>query len=134
VQGASDPGQTDVERRREVVAAFFKASRDGDFQALLSVLDPDVSLRLDETALRMGTRNGWITGGLRGAEAVATQFKGTAQGAQLALLDGEPGAVWIGGGRPVVAFVFRVGDGRVVDIELVADAGRLGEMTIEILP
>jgi RNA polymerase sigma-70 factor (ECF subfamily) len=64
---------------------------------------------------------------------VAGQFKGSAQAAQLALLDGRPGAVWVGGGRPVVAFVFGVEDGKVVDIELVADAGRLGEMEIEVL-
>src|SRR5512139_3272634 len=99
VQGTRDEGRTaDVVRHQDVVAAFFKASRDGDLQALLAVLDPDVVLRSDETALRMGARNGWITSELHGAEAVAGQFAGRAQAAQLALIDGVPGAVWAAGG------------------------------------
>jgi RNA polymerase sigma-70 factor (ECF subfamily) len=134
VQGASEHGRAaDVARHREIVEAFFKAARGGDFQALLAVLDPDVALRLDETALRMGTRSGWVTSELRGANAVASQFSGAAQAAQLALIDGVPGAVWATGGVPRVAFVFTVREGMVVDIELAADPERLSRMAIEIL-
>ncbi len=121
-------------RQRDIVDAFFRASRDGDLQALLAVLDPDVVLRPDETALQMGRRNGWITSDIHGATAVANQFKGQAQAAQLALIDGVPGGVWAASGRPVVAFSFTVRDGKVTEIELVADAERLGRMQIEILP
>jgi RNA polymerase sigma-70 factor (ECF subfamily) len=135
VQGASEEGRAeDLARHREVVEAFFKASRDGDLQALLAVLDPDVVLRPDAEALRMGTRTGWLSSEIRGAAAVAQQFSGAAQAAQLALIDGRPGAVWVGGGRPRVAFVFTVHDGKVAEIELAADAERLDEMKIEILP
>jgi RNA polymerase sigma-70 factor (ECF subfamily) len=134
VQGASDEGRAaDVARQRTVVEAFFRASRDGDLQALLAVLDPDVALRADETALRMGTRTGWLTSELHGARAVAEQFNGAAQAAQLALIDGLPGAVWVANGRPVVVFGFTVREGRVVEIELAADAERLSRMKIATL-
>jgi len=134
VQGAS--GETraeDLARHREVVEAFFRASRDGDLQALLAVLDPDVALRLDDEALRMGKRTGWLTSELRGAAAVAGQFNGAAQAAQVAFIDGVPGGVWVGGGRPVVVFNFKVRDGKVTEIELAASPDRLGALDIEIL-
>jgi RNA polymerase sigma-70 factor (ECF subfamily) len=135
VQGASEEGRAaDVARQREVVEAFFKASRDGDLQALLAVLDPDVVLRPDEEALRMGVRTGWITADLHGAKAVAERFAGQAEAAQVALIDGVPGGVWAAGGRPVVVFGFAIRDGKVVEIELAADSERLSRLKIEILP
>jgi len=135
VQGASaDGGARDVGRQREIVEAFFRASRAGDFQALLAVLDPDVVLRPDAEALRMGVRTGWLTQpALRGAKAVAEQFSGQAQAAQPALIDGVPGAVWAAGGKARVVFSFTVRGGKVAAIELIADAERLGRMRIEIL-
>jgi RNA polymerase sigma factor (sigma-70 family) len=134
VQGASEAGRAaELARHQDIVEAFFKASRAGDFQALLAVLDPDVVLRPDAEALRMGVRTGWIASDLHGAEAVATRFAGQAQAAQLAVIDGVPGAVWAAGGRPIVVFAFTVHNGRVVEIELVADAERLRRLQIEIL-
>jgi RNA polymerase sigma-70 factor (ECF subfamily) len=135
VQGASEDGRAaDVARQRDVVEAFFRASRGGDFQALLAVLDPDVALRGDEAALRMGARSGWLPSELDGAEVVAEQFSGRAQAAQLALIDGVPGVVWAPGGIPRVVFGFTIRNGKVVEIELAADAERLSSLTIEILP
>jgi RNA polymerase sigma factor (sigma-70 family) len=135
VQGASEEGSAaDVARHRDVVEAFFRASRAGDLQGLLAVLDPDVVLRPDEEALRMGVRTGWLPSELHGAEAVATRFAGQAQAAQVALIDGVPGAVWAANGRPVVAFGFTTRNGKVVEIELVAEAERLSRLQIEILP
>jgi RNA polymerase sigma-70 factor (ECF subfamily) len=134
VQGASDEGRAaDVARHRGIVEAFFKASREGDLQALLAVLDPDVVLRPDAEALRMGVRTGWITSDLHGAQAVAARFQSQAQGAQVALLDGLPGAVWMANGRPVVAFAFTIRNGKVAEIELVAEADRLSRLNIEVL-
>ena len=136
VQGASEDGRAaDVARQRDIVEAFFRASRGGDFRALLSVLDPDVALRGDEAALRMGVRSGWLTASeLQGATAVAEQFAGGAQAAQLALIDGVPGAVWAPRGTPRVVFGFTIRNGKVVEIELVADTERLSRLKIEILP
>jgi RNA polymerase sigma-70 factor, ECF subfamily len=134
VQGASEDGRAaDVARQRDIVEAFFKASRGGDFQALLAVLDPDVVLRVDEAALRMGMRSGWLTSELHGARVVAEQFNGQAQAAQLALLDGVPGAVWATGGVPRVVFGFTIRNDKVVEIELAADSERLRRLEIEIL-
>jgi RNA polymerase sigma-70 factor, ECF subfamily len=135
VQGASEEGHAaDLARQREIVEAFFRASRGGDFQALLSVLDPDVALRCDEAALRMGMRSGWITSELRGARAVAEQFSGQAEAAQVVLIDGVPGGVWAAHGKPVVVFGFKVRNGKVVEIELAADTERLSRLNIQILP
>jgi RNA polymerase sigma-70 factor (ECF subfamily) len=136
VQGASQDGRAaDVARHRDIVEAFFRAARSGDFQALLAVLDPDVALRGDEAALRMGDKQFWKgRKELRGANAVAEQFAGGAQTAQLALIDGVPGAVWAPGGIPRVVFGFTVRNGKLVEIELAADADRLSGLKIEILP
>jgi RNA polymerase sigma-70 factor (ECF subfamily) len=134
VQGASDEGSApDVQRHREIVMAFFRASRTGDLQALLAVLDPDVSLEMDETALQMGTRSGWITSGVRGADAVAKQFAGQAQGVQVAIIDGVPGGVWMAGGEPRMVFAFTIRDGKVLGIELAADRERLRGLDIEVM-
>jgi RNA polymerase sigma-70 factor (ECF subfamily) len=143
VRGASEDGRAADEARQrdirpgqagDVVEAFFRASRTGDFQALLAVLDPDVALRADEAALRMGARSGWLTSELHGGEAVAEQFNGRAQAAQLALIDGVPGAVWAPGGTPRIVFGFTIRNGKVVEIELAADTERLSQLKIEILP
>jgi RNA polymerase sigma-70 factor (ECF subfamily) len=134
VQGAAEDGRpADVARQRAIVEAFFRASRGGDFAALLAVLDPDVVLRADEAALHMGARTGWLSAELRGARAVAEQFAGRAQAAQLALIDGAPGMVWMTAGTPRVAFVFTVREGKVAEIDLVADPERLSRLQIEIL-
>lgn len=133
VQGVSGDGYAaDMGRQREVVEAFFRASRSGDFQALLAVLDPDVVLRPDSAALQMGARNGWITSELRGAEAVARQFSGQAQGALLATIDGTPGAVWAPGGTPRVAIVFTVTGEKVTELRLEANPEALQRRTIVI--
>jgi RNA polymerase sigma-70 factor (ECF subfamily) len=77
----------------------------------------------------MGSRSGWITEPeVRGAEPVATQFAGQAQAAQLALVDGEPGGVWIAGGKPRVAFAFTIEGGTITAIDLIADAERLAAL------
>lgn len=134
VQGAAEDGRpADVARQQSIVEAFFRASRSGDFQALLAVLDPDVALRADEVAVRMGARTGWLTSELRGAKVVAEQFAGRAQAAQLALIDGAPGVVWAAGGAPRVAFVFTIENGKVAAIELVADPERLSRLNVEML-
>jgi RNA polymerase sigma factor (sigma-70 family) len=129
VQGApvDEAGDAaDAARRREVVGAFLAASRDGDFSALLELLDPEVVLRADPAAVVAGA-----TDDVRGADAVAATFSGRARTARLALLDGEPGAVWSVGGRPRVAFAFEVEAGRIVAIDLLADPATLSELTIE---
>src|SRR6185369_3961551 len=79
---------SDVASQRRVVDAFLAAARSGDIAGLLAVLDPDVVLRADRTAVRLGD----VTE-LRGAEVVAANFKGKAQAARPALINGALGVV-----------------------------------------
>ncbi|HTJ74300.1 MAG TPA: sigma-70 family RNA polymerase sigma factor [Acidimicrobiales bacterium] len=127
VQGAGPAGDTDLARRREVVDAFLAAARRGDFEALLAVLDPDVVLRADPASLQMGAEEA------RGAVAVAGSFAGRARAAQPALLDGDIGLVWARGGEPQVVFAMTIVDGRIVEIEMVADRQRLDELDVVVL-
>jgi RNA polymerase sigma-70 factor, ECF subfamily len=126
VQGAQTSAEADRARRREVVNAFLTASRDGDFEALLAVLDPDVVVRADAAAVAFGTAQE-----VRGAHEVATAYKGRAKAARPALIDGLPGMVWAPGGKPRVAFLFTITSEKVAAIELVADPERLSRMRIE---
>jgi RNA polymerase sigma-70 factor (ECF subfamily) len=128
VQGVAPSPGADRTRQREIVQAFLAASREGDFQALLAVLDPDVVLRADAAAAGMGAMPE-----VRGAPAVAETFKGRAQFARAALVDGAVGAVWAAGGRPRVVFGFTIADGCITDIELIADPERLARIEIAML-
>ena len=110
--------------------AFLAASRDGDFDALLAVLDPEVVLRADAvaveaTAMREKFGAPLLEEELRGVSGVARTFAGRAAGAQPALVDGSPGAVWAPGGRPVGVFRFVTRNDRIVAIEVVADPERI---------
>jgi RNA polymerase sigma-70 factor (ECF subfamily) len=88
VRGAEAPPAPDIGAQCELVEAFLAASRDGDLERIVSILDPDVVFRADSAAMR-GKRAQEV----RGAERVSKMYKGRAQGAGLALLDGAPGIV-----------------------------------------
>jgi len=112
VRGAATVPDSDLTRQREVVDAFLAASRDGDFDALLEVLDPDVVLRADPAAVHAGASRE-----VRGAPAVARQFAGRAREAQPALVNGSVGLMWAPSGRPRVVFGFTITRGKIVDRE-----------------
>jgi len=128
VKGAGAASKSDRTRQRQVVDAFLAASRRGDFEALLAVLDPDVVLRADGAAVRAGASSE-----VRGAAAVAGTFSGRARAAQPAIVNGAVGLVWAPHGEPRVAFGFTIVGGKIVAIDLVADPGRLGELDLVIL-
>jgi RNA polymerase sigma-70 factor (ECF subfamily) len=132
VQGASptDSEAPDPARHREIVEAFLAASRNGDLSTLLSLLDPEVILRADATVVRRPRAN--LQAEVRGAPAVAEAFAGRAHGADSALIDGSPGAVWIGGGRPRAVFAFTLRNDKIVGIDLVGDPGAIDQMDIEV--
>src|SRR5919202_1870554 len=113
VRGAELPD--DPERRREVVAAFLDASRNGDFSALLELLHPEAVLRADAVATRMGSE-----AEVRGATAAAPVLSRRAPAARLVLVDGVPGAVWSHRGTPQVVFAVTVEDGVVTAVDLLA--------------
>jgi RNA polymerase sigma factor (sigma-70 family) len=117
---APDP---DIARQREVVDAFFAAAHQGDFDALVAVLDPDVVLRSDG-----GTAHPAASMVLHGAAAVAGRALTMAQPATVkrpALVNGAAGVVVTIGGRPAAVMGFTVSHGKIVEIDAILDPGRL---------
>src|SRR6266508_517206 len=127
VRGATVP-DSDLTRRREVVDAFLAASRGGDFEGLLALLDPDVVLRADRTTLKMGALKE-----VRGAAEVAATFSGRAKGAQPALVDGTVEAVWAPGGKLRVFFRFTITGRKIAQIDLIGDPERLRQLDFVVL-
>jgi RNA polymerase sigma factor (sigma-70 family) len=126
VQGKPDALEADAARQREVVGAFLAASRGGDFEALLELLDPGVVARADDAVVALGGAAALV----RGATAVAESFAGRAQAAKLVLVDGLAGLVWAPRGEPRVVFAFTVTDGRITSIELLGDADYLQQVEL----
>jgi len=124
--GPGDP-PGEISRRREVVAAFLAASREGDFDALLTMLDPDIVLRADTAAAQMGADAEAI-----GPRAVAGIFSGRAKALRPALIDGAPGAVWTYRGETRVVFTFTFTGGTITAIEQIADPERIARF--EVIP
>src|SRR5829696_4357708 len=131
VRGAPATPDADLDRQREVVRAFLAAARGGDFEALVAVLDPDVVLRVDRGARRPGA-----PGELRGVEAVAEQIRSFARFAAFArpaLVNGAAGLVVARRGRPLTVAGFTVADGRIVEIDLLADPERLRRIDLSVV-
>jgi len=129
VQGGTAVRGGNHTRQREVVDAFLAASRGGELDALLALLDPDVVLRSDGAAVRVGAASE-----VRGAAAVAATFFGRAKGAQPALVDGSAGLVWAPGGRPRIVFAFTIEGGRIAAVDLIADPERLDRLKLKLIP
>jgi RNA polymerase sigma factor (sigma-70 family) len=129
------PGE--IARRRDVVNAFLAASREGDFDALLTMLDPDIVLRADAAAARMGAdsadaaaaRMGAGTA-MTGARTVAGFFSGRAAAVRPALIDGAPGGVWTLRGEPRVVFAFTFTGSTIAAIELIADPEHIARLEV----
>jgi RNA polymerase sigma factor (sigma-70 family) len=134
VQKAAPVSDTDLARQREVVDAFLAASRAGDFDALLAVLDPDVVRRADISVVRAG-----FSREVRGARAVAEQaltFSRFARSARTrpALVNGVVGVVsWSAAGRPFSVMGFTVRHGKIVEIDILADPARFSQLDLALL-
>ncbi len=131
VRGAAPEPDVDLARQREVVDAFLAAAREGDFEALVAVLDPDVVLRADGGVLRAG-----VSREVRGARNVAKGALGYARltpFARPALVNGAPGFVVAPRGRPFAVLGFTVARGRIAEIDVLADPARLSELDLTIL-
>jgi RNA polymerase sigma factor (sigma-70 family) len=115
----------EISRRRDVVAAFLAASREGDFEALLAMLDPDIVLRADVAAAAMG-----VDSEVTGAPAVAGMFSGRAKALRPALIDGGPGLVWTLRGETRVVFAFTFTGGTITAIEQIADPERIARFEV----
>ena len=131
VRGIAPTHDRDPVRQREVVSAFFAAARDGDFDALVAVLHPDVILRSDGGVVR--ARHTVV---LEGAEIVAGQaltFGSLSPFAIPALINGTAGVVVANAGRPLSVMAFAVVDGRIASIDVLADPERLARLDLSAL-
>jgi hypothetical protein len=123
VRGEQTASDADPRTQREVIDAFVAASREGDFQALLEVLDPDVVLRADTGEFTL----------VRGAETVARRARGFAQiGLEFrhALVNGSAGMVSLRDGEPFSVGAVVVRNGRIVAMDILADPERLRRLDL----
>ena len=129
VQGATNVADTDLTRQREVVDAFLAAARGGDLDALVAVLDPDVVLRADLSAVHaVGSRE------VRGGPDVARKaVKGRARPARPALVNGAVGVVVAPRGRLLMVLGFTITGGKIVEIDAIADPARLRKLDLAVL-
>ena len=128
VRGTATVPATELSRQREVVEAFLAASREGSFDALLAVLDPDIVFRTDPILVSAGASEE-----IRGAASVARQFTGRAQGARPVLVNGAVGLVVAPRGRLLLVLALTISDGRIVEIDAVADPARLDQLDLSVL-
>ncbi|MBO0883012.1 MAG: hypothetical protein J2P17_22290, partial [Mycobacterium sp.] len=106
--------------KADLVRAFLTASRQGNFEALLAVLDPDIVVRADQTAVQQGA-----DAEIRGADAVTRAFAGRFWDPRPALIDGTAGLVWIERGQPYVAFRFTIDNDKITAIDIQAELAGL---------
>ncbi|MET9897076.1 RNA polymerase sigma factor SigJ [Streptomyces sp. NPDC006446] len=128
VKGNAPEPERDVIRQRKVLDAFLAASRGGDFEGLVAVLDPDVVLRADAGPLVGGAAASKV---VRGAAAVARQaltFARFAASSRLVMVNGEAGVVALVDGRPMSVMGVTVADGRIVAMHILADPDRLARL------
>ncbi len=126
VRGAAPPPDADLNAQWEALDAFLAAARDGNFDALVAVLDPDVILRADGGAVLPSQE-------VRGAETVAGQALMWAQADQTfrrALINSAAGVVGFRSGRPFAVGTIAVRGGRIVEIDILADPARLAQLDL----
>ena len=131
VQGEKAIPDADLDTQREVVDAFLAAARDGDFEGLLEVLDPDVVLRADRGAVAIGSARV-----VRGAVNVARQASAFSRldiDVRPALVNGAVGTVTLRDGRPFAIAGFTIQNRRIVEMDVLADPERLSEIDLAIL-
>ncbi|HEX8713532.1 MAG TPA: sigma-70 family RNA polymerase sigma factor [Terracidiphilus sp.] len=127
VQGARPSGEPDPGRRREIVGAFLAAARGGDFEGLLALLDPNVVVRADKAAQKLGAASE-----LQGAERAAERFLKRSAGAQPALVAGVAGLAWAPGGKVRVVFHFTIVGGKIAAVDLIGDPERIRELGVRL--
>src|ERR687897_1521288 len=131
VQGEAAIPDADLDTQREVIDAFLAAAREGDFEALLEVLDPDVVRRADLGAVSVGAPRV-----VRGAANVARQalaFSRLDIEVRPALVNGAVGTVTLRDGRPFAIAGFTIRNRRIVEMDILADPERLSQLDLTLL-
>jgi RNA polymerase sigma factor (sigma-70 family) len=128
VQGQAPTSDVDLRNQRRVVDAFLAAAQKGDFEGLVAVLDPDIVLRADGGALKGMSRL------VRGAQAVLAQaatFSKIGLSNQVVLVNGNIGLVChLPDGRLFSVIAFTIANGKVVEMDILADPERLGRLDL----
>ena len=130
VRGAAPTPDADLDAQWEVVEAFLAAAHDGDFDALVAVLDPDVVLRADGGAIP------GLSAHVRGAENVAGRariWSRVALTMRRALVNGTPGFVSLRDGRPFSVAAMTISSGKIVEIDILADPERLATLDLTVV-
>lgn len=128
VQGQTPASETNLRKQRRVVDAFLAAVQDGNFEALVTVLDPEIVLRADGGALKGMSRL------VRGAQAVMAQaasFSKLGLSNQVVLVNGSVGVVSrLPDGRVLSVIGFTIAGGKVVEMDILADPDRLSRLDL----
>ncbi len=133
VRGATASAEVPMHRQWELVDAFLAASREGNLEGLLAVLDPDVVARADAGASNVLAGRSRV---VRGAVAVTEQamtFRNLAGGARRALVNGSAGVVVFAGGRPYAVVGIAFGRGRITELDFLVDPERLARLYLSAL-
>ncbi|MDQ0407981.1 RNA polymerase sigma factor SigJ [Streptomyces sp. NBC_01723] len=133
VRDATPAADPDLGRQRRAVEAFLAASRAGDFEALVSVLHPDVVLRADAGALGRGPAASKVVAGARTVATGAFHFRHLAGAARLALVNGAVGTVAVTEGRPRSVTYVTVADGLITGLYILSDPERLARLDLSAL-
>ena len=128
VRGATPTSEPDVKRQRRVVDAFLAAAREGDFEALVAVLDPDVVFRADRGRRAFAGSLPLVTGAADVAEQVLARAPTFARFARPAVVNGAAGLIVVSRERLIAVLGFTVADDRIVELDLVADPDKLGAL------
>ena len=122
VRGATPRTDPDLREQRRVIDAFLAAARAGDFEGLIKVLDPNVVFRADRGR---GAEGLPVTGAAEVAETILARGARFAPHARPAIVNGNAGVIVVPGRKPIAVVSFSVADGRIVEIDLVADPAKL---------
>ena len=125
VRGATPQTDPDLNRQRAVVDAFLAAARNGDFEALVAVLDPEVVFRADRGRLAAAGAEPLVTGAAAVAEQILARAPRFVRFAQPAIVNGSPGLIVIPRDRPIAVLGFTVAADRIVELDLIADPDKL---------
>ncbi|MGW3284892.1 RNA polymerase sigma factor SigJ [Streptomyces sp. NPDC001002] len=133
VRGATPSAEPDLGRQRQIVDAFMAAAHAGDFEALVTVLDPDIVLRVDSGALVGGAAASKL---VRGAKSVAEQaltFRQFAPQVRTVLVNGTVGLINVVEGQALAVMGVTVVDGRITEMYILADPDRLARLDLTAL-
>jgi RNA polymerase sigma factor (sigma-70 family) len=131
VQGETAVPDADLDTQREVLDAFLAAAREGDFEALVEVLDRDVVLRADRRGVSLGAPR--VVRGAANVARGALAFSRLDIEVRPALVNGAVGTVTFRDGRPFAIAGFTIRNRRIVEMDIIADPERLNRLDLEVL-